>query len=104
MPKFHVTETFVLEARSWFVLAGAIAEGVIKPGMIVGIPFNSAVCMTAPIDSIEFLDRSGGVSKTCLCIRYADEEDLSLWQGLNIGDETLEVRDSSSVAPSPGAA
>jgi hypothetical protein len=104
MPRFHVTETFVLESRSWFVLAGSIAEGVIKPDMTVGIRFNSAVSMAAPIDAVEFLDRAGGVAKTCLCIRYANDDDLSLWQGLNIGDEMLEVKESPAAALSPGAA
>jgi hypothetical protein len=60
--------------------------------------------MTAPIDAVEFLDRSGGVAKICLCIRYADEADLSLWQGLNIGDEMLEVKELTSAARLPGAA
>jgi hypothetical protein len=104
MPKFHVNETFVLESRSWFVLAGSIAEGVIKPGMLVGIPFNSAVSMTAPIDAVEFALRSGGAEDTCLCIRYADDEELSLWQGLNIGEETLDVKEVSTAPASPGAA
>jgi hypothetical protein len=104
MPKFQVTETFVLEARSWFVLAGSIAEGVIKPGMLVGIPFNSVVSMTAPIEAVEFRLRPGGAEDTCLCIRYADEEELSLWQGLSIGEETLDVTDVSTAAASPGAA
>jgi hypothetical protein len=104
MPKFQVTETFVLESRSWFVLAGSIAEGVVQRGMLVGIPFNASVSMTAAIDSIEFLDKSGGVAKTCLCIKYADEEELSLWQGLNIGNELLEVKEQPTGAAPPGAA
>jgi hypothetical protein len=85
------------------VLAGSIAEGIIRPGMVVGIRFNSAVSMAAPIDAVEFALRSGGAEETCLCIRYADDEELSIWQGLNIGDETVEVKEASTSAGSHNA-
>jgi hypothetical protein len=99
MPKFRVTESFALESRSLFVLAGSIVEGDIEPGMLVGIPFNPAVSMTAPIDAIEVALRPGGAEDVCLCFRYADDEELSFWQALNIGEETLEVKPAASAAP-----
>lgn len=81
----------MLESRSWFVLAGAITDGIVKAGMVVSIPLNGAASMTAPIDSIEFVLHPGGAEDTCLCIRYTDADELSIWRGLNIGGETIEV-------------
>lgn len=34
MPKFHVKNTFTVEGRPHFVLAGTIMEGTIRPGMV----------------------------------------------------------------------
>ena len=103
MPKFHVNNTFVLELKSWFVLAGSIVEGTITPGMVVDIPLNSGVSMLAPIDAVEFAFRPGRSEDTCLCIRYADVEELLLWQGLNIGKEILDVKEEATAPTSPGA-
>jgi hypothetical protein len=59
----------------------------------------------AIIESIEFaLRRSGGPEDMCLCLRYADAEELSVWQSLNIGGETLEVGARSVDAAPRGAA
>jgi len=96
MPKFHVKDTFAMESRSQFVLAGAIVEGEIRPGMLVWIPLNSAIVPTARINCIEYVRRSGGDEDTCLCISYTGPEDLEFWSGLNIDDETLEVRADAS--------
>ena len=104
MPKFQVTDTLVMESRSWFVLAGSIAEGIVQSGMLVEIPLNPAVAITAPIDSVVFLDRPGNAANTCLCIKFADEEELSFWQALNIGDELLEVKEQPTVAAPRGDA
>ena len=59
--------------------------------MLVRVPFNDSVAMTAPIDSVEFLRREGGREDTALCIRYVDTEELGLWRGLSIGGETIEI-------------
>jgi hypothetical protein len=91
MAEFQVTETFVLEARSFFVLAGSIMSGEVAPGMAVCLPLNSGFILTLPIKAVEFVLRAGGVENVCLCIHYADEVELSLWRGLNIGNETLRV-------------
>jgi hypothetical protein len=40
--QFRVNDTFALERRGWFVLAGPIAEGQIRVGMIVNVPLNSS--------------------------------------------------------------
>jgi hypothetical protein len=91
MPKFHVKNTFMVEGRPYFVLAGTIMEGTIRPGMVVGVPFHSSLMMTAQIDYIEFARRLGGHEDTCLCIRCDDPDELAVWRGMNLVDETLEV-------------
>ena len=90
MPKFHVRDTFEIPDRRLFVLAGSIAEGEIRAGMFVHVPFNSALDMTACIHSIEFARRLDGVDDVCLCIEFESELGEVL-QGLAIADETLEV-------------
>jgi hypothetical protein len=97
MAKFHVKDTFTIEGRPHFVLAGTIVEGVIRPGMLVHVPFNSSTAMTARVDCIEFARRLGGHEDTCLCIRFNKAEELELWRGLAISNETIEVS-----LPSPG--
>lgn len=64
--------------------------------MFVHVPFNSSFAVTARIDCIEFARQEGGAEETCLCIRYADPEELELWLTLNIGDEILEVTTDGS--------
>jgi hypothetical protein len=96
MPKFHVKDTFTIEGRPHFVLAGSIVEGEIWPGMFVRVPFDSRTAMTARIDCIEFVRRLGGLEDTCLCIRYTGPEELEIWRGLDIGDETFEVTTNGS--------
>tara|TARA_R110002096_G_scaffold168538_14_gene339417 strand:+ start:3177 stop:3470 length:294 start_codon:yes stop_codon:yes gene_type:complete len=96
MPKFHVKDTFTIEGRPHFVLAGSIVEGEIRPGMFVRVPFNSSTAMTARIDCIEFARRLGGHEDTCLCIRCTEPEELEIWRGLDIGDETFEVTTDGS--------
>ena len=91
MPSFHVVDSLALDATSLFVLVGAVTAGTITSGMVVRIPFNGSVAMTAPIHSIEFLRRDGGREETALCIRCRDAEELGLWRGLKIRDETIEV-------------
>ncbi|MBE9558064.1 MAG: hypothetical protein IMF08_14495 [Proteobacteria bacterium] len=90
MAKFHVTTTFWIESKQWFVLAGSIVEGVIRPGMMVNIPLNGSVSLSEPVDSIEFARREGG-EDVCLCLVYDDPEVLSVWQAMDICDEVLEI-------------
>lgn len=91
MPKFQIIDSFAIESRCLFVLAGSITEGNIKTGMLVRIPFNTALSMTAPIESIEFLRREGGREDTALCIKCQNADELEMWSGLNIGDEAVDV-------------
>ena len=96
MPKFHVKATFTVEGRPHFVLAGSIVEGEILPGMFVHVPFDSSAGMKARIDCIEFARRLGGHEDTCLCIRYSKREELEIWRGLDIVDQTFEVATDGS--------
>jgi hypothetical protein len=96
MAKFHVKDTFAIEGRPHFILAGSIVEGAVRPGMFVHVPFTSRFAMRARIECIEFARRLGGHEDTCLCIRYAEPEELELWRGLDINDETLEVTTDGS--------
>lgn len=96
MAKFRVKDTFAIEGRPHFVLAGSIVEGEVRAGMFVQVPLNSSTAMTARIDCIESVRRLGGHEDTCLCIRYAEPEELELWRGLDIGAETLNVTTDGS--------
>ena len=92
MARFHVSGAFPLRSRSLFVLAGSIVDGTVAPGMFVHIPFNLGTAMSATIHAVEFI-RHADREEVGLCIKYADDEELSLWAGLNIGSETVEVSD-----------
>ncbi|MGJ4950755.1 hypothetical protein [Bradyrhizobium sp. HKCCYLS20291] len=91
MSKFWVNDSFAIESRRLFVLAGAITEGPLQTGMTVSVPLNSSISVSAPIHSIEYLRRDGGREDVCLCIACEDPDELELWQGLNIKNETVEI-------------
>jgi hypothetical protein len=91
MASFYVYDTLVITSRKLFVLAGYIAEGTIRAGMKVHIRLNSSISTTAPIYQIEFARRYQGREDICLCILYEDDTELAIWQGLNIGEEIVEV-------------
>jgi hypothetical protein len=91
MPSFQINDSFAIESRSLFVLVGSTTAGTIKPGMLVRIPLNGSLSMTASIESIDSLKREGGREYTVLCIRISDADGLSLWRGLNIGGEAIDV-------------
>ena len=90
--KFHAIGTFTINARNLFVIYGDIVDGVVKPRMFLGVPLNSAVTITAPIHSVEFVDGANG-SHAALTFNFEDPDDASVWKGLNIGDEILDIRD-----------
>lgn len=73
------------------MLTGDIIDGDIAPGMLVTIGFNSALGMTAPIETIEFIRHAGGSEVVGLCIKYETSEELDLWNGLDIGQEEIQV-------------
>jgi hypothetical protein len=91
MPRFHVKDTFTIEGRPYFIIAGSIVEGAIQVGMYLQIPMNSTTAMTARIECLEFARRLDGHEGTCLCIRYSDPGELDIWRSLDITGETFEV-------------
>jgi hypothetical protein len=90
MPRFHVRDTFSINDKSIFVMAGFVIEGEIRAGMLVRMPVGATVMMTAEIDRIEYVRRPDG-DVVCLCIRCAKPEEVTLWQALNIKDQTIDI-------------
>ena len=71
-------------------MAGFVIEGEVAAGMLVRMPFNATVMMTAKIDHIQFVRRPDG-DVVCLCIRCASPEEATLWEALKIKDRTIEI-------------
>jgi len=90
MPRFHVRDSFAINDKSTFVMAGFVIEGEIADGMSVRLPFKENVMMTAEIDRIQFVRRPDG-DVVCLCIRCASPDEATLWEALKIKDRTIEI-------------
>jgi len=90
MPRFHVRDTFAIQDKATFVLAGFVIEGEVTAGMSVSIPFNANVKMTAKIDRIEFVRRPDG-DVVCLCLDCAAPGEVTLWEALNIRNRMIDV-------------
>jgi hypothetical protein len=90
MARFHVRDTFALNDRSAFVLAGFVIEGDVSRGMAVRMPFRPDVMVTATIGHVESLQRPDG-NVVCLCIRCAAPQETALWESLGIKDRIVEV-------------
>lgn len=90
MPRFHVRDTFAINDKSIFVMAGFVIEGEIAAGMLIRMPFNAQVMVTAEIDHIQHLRRPDG-DVVCLCIRCPDPQEITLWEALKIKDHTVEI-------------
>ena len=90
MAKFHVRETFVIEDKKLFVMAGFVLEGEITARMLVSMPFNPTVKMTAEIDHVQMLRRPDG-DIVCLCIRCPDPAEVALWRALKIDNRMVDV-------------
>lgn len=90
MSRFHVQDTFAIQDKSTFVLAGFIIEGEVTAGMTVSIPFNANVKMTAQIDRIEFVHRPDG-NVVCLCLDCSVPDEVTLWEALNIKNRMIDI-------------
>jgi len=90
MPRFHVRDTFAINDKKFFVLAGFAIEGEIIAGMFLRMPFNATVMMTAEIDHIQHVQQADG-DVVCLCIRCENPEEATLWGALKIKDQTIDV-------------
>jgi hypothetical protein len=73
-----------------FVMAGFVIEGEITGGMLVRLPFQANVMMTAAIDHIQYLRRPDG-EVVCLCIKCQDPREVTLWEALKIKDRTVDI-------------
>ncbi len=104
MSKFRVNDTFALESRRLFVLAGSIVEGQIQAGLIVNISLNSSLLISGQIHSVQFARRTDGREDVCLCITYGDSDELSMWNALNVQNETLDVAPFNSSGRAGGSA
>ena len=90
MSRFHVQDTFPIQDKTTFVLAGFTIEGEITAGMIVSIPFNANVKMTAKIDRIEFIHRPDG-DVVCLCLDCSVPDEVTLWEALNVRNRMIDI-------------
>jgi hypothetical protein len=90
MARFHVRDTFAINDKAFFVLAGFAIEGEVLAGMLVRMPFNANTMMTAEIDHMQHVQRPDG-DVLCLCIRCTSPEEVTLWEALKIKDKTIEV-------------
>ena len=96
MPRFHVRDAFSMSDKCLFVMAGFVIEGEIAGGMLVRFPFHATVMMTAEIDHIQYLRRPDG-DVACLCIRYQDPKEVTLWEALKIKDRTIDIIQADSL-------
>jgi uncharacterized protein (DUF1015 family) len=104
MSKFRVNDTFALESRRLFVLAGSIVEGQIRAGMIVNVPLNSSLLISGQIHSVEFVRRTDEREDVCLCIAYEGSDELGVWNALNVQNEMLDVVAFNSNGSAGGSA
>ena len=79
-----------------FVMAGFVIEGEIASGMLIRLPIQADMMMTAKIDHIEYTRRPDG-DVVCLCIKCQDPKELALWEALKIKDRTIEVIAADSI-------
>ena len=93
--KFKAKGTTILhkgEIRA--VIYGDIIEGEVQKGMHVQIPFNDSVFMGSEIESVEYMDKSENKDSYIALVIKPEEnpdEEAEFIQGLNIGDEILEI-------------
>ncbi len=90
MPRFYVNDTFAINDRATFVIAGHVVEGQLTDGMSVSIPFNATVNMMAQINRVEVVSRPNG-DLVCLCIDCSVPDEIMLWEALKIKSRTIEI-------------
>jgi hypothetical protein len=96
--RFHVRGTFHLTERDRFVVYGDVLEGEVRAGMHLQVPLNSQLSFEAPVAAVDFVDGTPTGSHVALAFLLEQPLDLTTWQGLNIGDEVLEVHDAGTHA------
>ncbi len=94
MPRFAVKKTSLMDDEKSVVLKGKVIEGPINKGMIADIPITDAAVISMQIYDIIHFEKQKDIDKKIgLVLDFATEpEALEIVLGLNIHDETLEVR------------
>ena len=90
MPRFFVRDTFAINDKATFVIAGSVVEGEVAAGMSVTVPFNTSIKMSAKIDRIEVIRRPDG-EVVSLCIDCSRPDEATLWEALNLKNRTIEI-------------
>jgi hypothetical protein len=90
MARFHVRDTFALNDKSAFVLAGFVLEGEVTAGMFARIPFREDVTVGAEIAHIEILRRPDG-EVVCLSLRCENPDEVKLWEALRLKEKILDI-------------
>ena len=83
------------------MLAGEIVEGSVRPGMVLQVPLNDMVIITAPVHGVEAVDALGQRSHTGLSLKCEDDIDLSLWRGLNLDGHVFAVVEPEPTPQTP---
>ena len=81
---FKVDRCFVLPHRGLFVLAGAIAEGMVQIGMHAELG-EAEGGFAARVHGVEFVDRLTGIPGTsgpALTFSYGNEAELQRWRSI----------------------
>jgi hypothetical protein len=91
---FKVHKTFLLPSLSFFVFAGEIVQGTVKPGMKIQIALNGSTEITVPIDRIEFV-RTDGRELVALKTIVNDPREAEIYEQFDIAGECLAVSDGA---------
>jgi len=98
MASFEVHEVFRLPSRNEFVIAGAITEGKIIPGMVVSVLIDSKLYWHIPVKSIEYIDRvTLNESLVCLVCTETDINETLLCSDLCPLGTVVEVKEDENV-------
>jgi len=86
VPKVSAVGGFGSADGRSFVIRATPLEGRVLPGMVLRIPFNSALVMTVTVADVQ-----PDGQYALLTVERENEHELDLWNNLNIGSEVLEV-------------
>jgi hypothetical protein len=81
---FHCDATFTIPSRQYFVLAGQIVEGNVRPGMRIIVPTPTGAVFERPIDSVSLISTANSRGAVGLCIMCVDRDEVQALQRLCI--------------------
>lgn len=73
-------------------MAGRVLSGEVAPGMEVLIGCSATFNISVPVHSVEFVDGPSRKPEVGLTVLCEDEGELSILEGLNVGEEEVVVR------------